>query len=243
MIIYKVTNNMNGKIYIGLTTQTFLRRKREHIRKAIKCNSKLIFHNALRKYGEDNFTWDIIDSAETQEELNEKEIYWIDFYNSNIYAKNSNGYNLTFGGGGTSGLKLSEETKKKMSESRKGQKRDDEFKRRMSKLHKGKVVSDETKQKLSEANKGKTLSEETKQKLGIANKGKTLSEETKQKISESRKGEDCPLAKLTEENVLQIKELIKEKTLLTNIAKKFNVSPKAISNIKTGRTWSHVGIA
>lgn len=96
-IIYKATNLVNGKVYIGQTTRTLKRRKGEHLSDA-RNGSTDPFHNAIRCHGEENFKWEVIDRADNDEELNQKEIYWISYYNSYIYAENSNGYNATRGG-------------------------------------------------------------------------------------------------------------------------------------------------
>lgn len=93
--IYKVTNRINGMIYIGKTND-FNKRKKEHT--VYDINNNNIFHKALRKYGLDNFKWEIIDYAETLEDINEKEKYYIKEYNS----FKPNGYNMTKGGDGGS---------------------------------------------------------------------------------------------------------------------------------------------
>ena len=92
-IIYKVTNQENGKIYIGQTIQTLNERKNKHYYKARQEEYTTHFINALRKYPEKVFIWEIIDEAETQEALDEKEKYWIAYYNSV-----EEGYNTKDGG-------------------------------------------------------------------------------------------------------------------------------------------------
>lgn len=110
MIIYKATNTVNNKIYIGQTINTLNYRMKQHFRETKRPNRpNTYFHNAINKYGEDTFVFEEIDSAETQEELDEKERYWISYYESNNKAK---GYNLDEGG--RSGGCKSEETKKKI---------------------------------------------------------------------------------------------------------------------------------
>lgn len=112
MIIYKVTNLTNGKVYIGQTINTLAYRQSQHIRDARNPKRKNIhFHNAICKYGADNFVFEEIDFAETQEELNEKEIYWIAFYHSN---ERDFGYNED--SGGKSGGVKSEMTKRKIGD-------------------------------------------------------------------------------------------------------------------------------
>lgn len=95
-VIYKVTNLVNQKIYIG-KTYDFEKRKREHL---YDIGDDIPFHRALKKYGLENFSWEIIDNANSDEELREKEIYWIKKLNSCIHFENSNGYNITIGGEG-----------------------------------------------------------------------------------------------------------------------------------------------
>lgn len=93
--IYKVVNLINGKIYIGKTND-FEKRKREHIVYDIDDNS--YFHKALKKYGESNFEWSIIDYADTLEDINNLEKYYIRKYNT----FKPKGYNMTKGGDGGS---------------------------------------------------------------------------------------------------------------------------------------------
>lgn len=118
MIIYKITNKINGFIYIGKTSKSLQSRWKEHVYKATKKQENYIFYNAIRKYGAHNFTVEEIDVACSNEELTQKEIYWIAFYNS----KTPNGYNMTNGGEGVVGNKLTNEQRKALSEAHKGQK-------------------------------------------------------------------------------------------------------------------------
>lgn len=98
MIIYKATNKKNGKVYIGCTNQGLDKRKANHLSSSRK-GSHLVFHKAILKHGEESFTWEIIDEANSINELYEKEIYWIQEYDSY-----STGYNMTLGGDVGNGL-------------------------------------------------------------------------------------------------------------------------------------------
>jgi hypothetical protein len=87
MQIYKITNLINSKIYIGKDTNS---NKNYY-------GSGVILKNAIKKYGIENFNKEIIDTAENNEELSKKEKYWIDFYNS---TNKEIGYNISKGGDG-----------------------------------------------------------------------------------------------------------------------------------------------
>lgn len=89
-IIYKVTNLINSKVYIGQTRRSLIIRWKEHLYLANKQDNK--FHKAIFKYGEDNFVIQVIEKVD-EKLLNEREEYWIKFYNSLI-----DGYNSTLGG-------------------------------------------------------------------------------------------------------------------------------------------------
>lgn len=119
--IYKITNLINGKMYIG-QAQDIYKRWYAHKYSAFKKDNKrynVILYRAIRKYGLENFEFEILEEC-CVEELNEKEIYYINKYNTCIYNKNSWGYNMTIGGDGTRGYKLSKEQLKLMSDRMKG---------------------------------------------------------------------------------------------------------------------------
>jgi group I intron endonuclease len=173
--IYKITNKINNKIYIGQTIRTLNKRIDEYkktLKKGILFNDYL--HKAFQKYGFDSFLFTVIEDIDSIDELNEKEIFYIKKYNSNHRAF---GYNIQPGG---RNAKLSEETKKKMSLSRKGKKQNENWvKNRIAEKGStnakkyGKPKTDEEKKYLSE-NSPKHWS------------GKKRSEETKKKISETK---------------------------------------------------------
>lgn len=168
-LIYKVTNLINNKIYIGQTTRSFNRRKIEHINQALhpetyKRKPCRYFHAALVKYGLENFKWEILFECKTKEELNNKEIYLIKEFNS--YGKN--GYNLSIGGDSNAGYKHSIETRERM----KKHKHTKESKEKLSKSHSGKKLSQITKDKLRIINTGIKKSQEQREKAKIYLKGK-----------------------------------------------------------------------
>jgi group I intron endonuclease len=113
MIIYKITNTINGKIYIGQTHQSLIRRFYTHCNRSNGCT---ILGPAITKYGKENFIIEEIDRAATTEELNAKEIHWIEFYNARCKTV---GYNVAKGG---RAKPLSSEAKLKSAESKIGKK-------------------------------------------------------------------------------------------------------------------------
>lgn len=90
MWIYKITNLKNNKIYIGQTIRPVKSRFKRHISDALNNILDTHFSRAIRKYGEDSFIYEIIDTATTLEELTSKETYWIKQLDSI-----ANGYNET----------------------------------------------------------------------------------------------------------------------------------------------------
>lgn len=90
IFIYKITNNINGKMYIGQTIRPIEKRFNRHIRDAERGVLDTHFARAIRKYGSEHFQVEELDIATTQDELNAKERYWIQYFDS-INA----GYNET----------------------------------------------------------------------------------------------------------------------------------------------------
>lgn len=104
--IYKFTNLINNKIYIGLSNN-IERRYKEHLYLSQSNKDKMYFHAALRKYGIKNFSFEVLETFEQEDRelLAERERYWIAYYNS--YAE---GYNETPGGDNQDGrTKLTKE--------------------------------------------------------------------------------------------------------------------------------------
>ena len=111
MYIYKITNQINNKVYIGQTIRPIEDRFRRHINDAMNYILDTHFARAIRYYKPENFIIELIDTANNQEELNQKEQYWIQFYDST-----NQGYNETDAiskcGGNTYKSKTPEEMKK-----------------------------------------------------------------------------------------------------------------------------------
>lgn len=113
LIIYKVTNIINGKVYIGQTCNTLDYRRSQHERDC-KYHRNSYFHEALLKYGFDNFVWEIIDSSDTQEGIDELEKMYIKEYKT---TDKKYGYNLKLGG--REGGMYNDDCRKRLGESTK----------------------------------------------------------------------------------------------------------------------------
>jgi len=192
-VIYKITSP-SGRIYIGKSSSW---EKRLNSYKNLNgAKSQPILFNSFNKYGFKNHLIEVIDTFYGNSNYaSGKEIFWIRSYmsNSKKWKKHYNiidGLNMTDGGEGMLGYKYSDESREKMSKSRKGKPK---YKLR------GRPLSEETKRKLSEKaklrpnpNKGKKYSEERKKKIGlskIGNKymlGKKHSDETREKMKISK---------------------------------------------------------
>lgn len=244
--IYKITNKVNSKAYIG-QSQDIERRWTKH-RRELNNNSHVNKHlqSAYNKYGADSFVWEIEEECE-ESLLDDREIFYIEKYDSF-----NNGYNQTIGGSGTRGYKLSEETKQKLSEARKGEKHpmygkhhseetrkkiseanknpSEEIRKRKSEARKGKHLSEEHRRKLIESRKGKHHSKETRKKMSEARKGITLSGEHRRKLSEAKRGEKHPRSR----KVLCIETGIIYNTI-TEASRELNLNQSNISQVCTGK--------
>lgn len=186
--IYRITNLINGKTYIG-------QHKYENLNDNYMGSGKHL-KAAQAKYGIENFKKEIlVFNIQKKEHIDLLEKTFIASEREKVGTENC--YNITDGGEGWSGP-LSEETKKKIGKAHKGKCISEETKKKIGEAHKGKIFSEEHKKKLSEAHKGNTnalgnhfkLSEETKKKISEFNKRKKVSEETRKKLSEVHKGRE-----------------------------------------------------
>lgn len=172
--IYKITNMVNGKCYIGKSLDV---EKRIYQHKN-NINSRPYLQNAISKYGIDNFTFEVIEDNLSKTEYGDREIYWIKYYNS----MSPNGYNLTSGGENKPGCKLSDITKHKISIAKMGKKRSLETRMKMSKSAKIKLFTQEHKEHMRLSKLGKNNSFY----------GKHHTDESKRKMSEKLSGTNSP---------------------------------------------------
>ena len=171
-ILYKTTNLVNDKIYIGVHNDT----DPEYL------GSGYHLYNAIKLYGREHFIRETLFEG-TDEEMysKEEEIVTRDFVNQ------KENYNIALGGGGCD-VPYTEKRRKKVSEANKGRIFSEEHKRNLSEARKGNLHSEETRKKMSEVHKGRIFSDESKRRMSISTKGVPKSEAHKKKLSEARKG-------------------------------------------------------
>ncbi|MDE2233887.1 MAG: hypothetical protein KGJ90_07340 [Patescibacteria group bacterium] len=176
MKIYKITNLLNGKLYIGQQCRAS---------KTYFCGGKYI-KSAIRKYGRVNFSKDTVcEGAYTKNLLNELERFYIQAYNSRNLEI---GYNLAKGGESCYGIKRSEETKQKIREANLGRKDSPERIKKSVSKRIGRKQTQEAIKKRIESRRGYTHSKETREKISKANMNKVRSLEVRRKISNSNIG-------------------------------------------------------
>lgn len=143
--IYKISNSINTKVYIGQTTKTVEARFRSHLKASTRTKNGQHLYLAMNKYGKDNFWVEQIDTADSREELNNKEKYWISYYNSI-----NNGYNMMDGGNDENPMN-SEKVKKKHAQKLSSQEIRDKISKSLSDYRKREGFSVEHKQKIKES--------------------------------------------------------------------------------------------
>lgn len=143
MIIYKTTNLINNKIYIGQDSKN----NPEYL------GSGTLLKRSIEKYGKENFIKEILEHCETRQELNEKEIYWIKYHRENNYEL----YNITDGGSGGDTYKNNPnlpQILKSISDAIIEKNKDPQYKKNMSEGNKRTWSDPEFKKKMSEKRKG-----------------------------------------------------------------------------------------
>ena len=250
--IYCITNKINGKNYIG---QTINMRARTNAHKRGASNSYI--DRSIKKHGKENFSFSIIENFVPECDLNKKERFYINKFNT----LNPNGYNLTPGGESLRGkdnpmygkrginspiygIKRSEAMKRKISEANKRRGAwTEETRKRASESHKGYKWSQESKNKLSKSISGekhplygKKVSQKTKDKISKSLKGRKLSKEIIYNISIKNKGKKrTPEQKKHYSNAQNAKGF-QEKKLKNRIIKHPNKMPYVVKN-KRGK-WA-----
>lgn len=159
--IYKTTNTVNNKIYIG-------KHQTENINDSY-LGSGVSLEMAVKKYGKESFVKEILYVFDNEEEMNSKEKELV----TEEFIKRKDNYNKSLGGEGGSNFK--------------GKKHTDETKQKLSEIAKKRIYSEETRNKISEGNRKRVISEETKLKLSEKAKSRFWDEESRKKHSDLMK--------------------------------------------------------
>lgn len=248
--IYKITNNVNGKIYIGKTIN-LEDRWYKHKYLAMKGINRHLY-SAMRKYGIDNFSFEVIEQCDDNI-LNDREKYWIDTLAS---CDRNIGYNKTIGGDSGDTWTYNnhqEQTSKLLSEKLKGKKHDPDSYRRAGEKRRGYKMNDEQRKKISDSLKnghitgriksvppphydrtGEHQPDSAKRKLSEYRAGKTYDEIYSREISDRLKEQRRQMwtgsgnPNYIDINVCDIIKLIKDGYQNKQIAEMFNVRPQTI---------------
>lgn len=217
MLIYKLTNKINGKIYIGQTVNTLEVRLQQHFSPST-AKSNMLVSKAIRKYGRKNFTAEILEQCSSVDELNSKEQYWIKTFNS---GDNKIGYNIKLGG---FNFERSEELKEKI---RIGIRASEKFK---NKIPWNKGLTTKTSQKLKEIGeikrqKKQKRSESTKEKMRLAKQGKTYEEIHGTNVNDVKLKHYLASIALYPRTILQINSINKE------VVNKFSTTKSALASV------------
>ncbi len=222
--IYKIENKVNGKVYVG-SSVNINKRFSNHSWK-LRGNKHINPHlqNAWNKYGEESFSFDIIEEIDSSLFL-EREQFHIDRCKSN---DSKYGYNNAPVAGSNLGYRFTPEQKKRLSVARKGYKPSEEAIINMSKAQSGP----------NHRMYGRKQPQKVRDKIAKTLLNHEVSEETRNKIREASRGNKNH-CKLTLQDVKEIKKLLEEGEMTQwEIANKFNVIQTTISHIKVGRNWS-----
>lgn len=183
MYIYKITNTINPKVYVGQSVTRVSVRWSQH-KNAAKSGRNRPLYRAMQKYGHDKFKFEVVEILPydiSLEELNARERFWI----KELKSFYPDGYNLTSGGDGK--FFLAEETKIRIGAANAGREKSQDEVRRISESLKG-----------NKNKAGKPISEEAKIRISQVQLGKKDSEETKLRKSESHRGAKAYNAKAVE---------------------------------------------
>lgn len=223
--LYRISNTINNKIYIGQCTYPV---QRWYLHRKSSAEPKQVIHHAIKKHGTHNFIFDVIACCKTQDDTNDTEKLLIKQYGCIV----PNGYNVAPGGKVISGKdhwmygkKHTAESKQKMSEATKGKPKSDEHKQKCGLAFRGHHHTDESKAKIASGNTGQKRSEETKQQLSKQKMGNTNWKNS----SGCKPGFDNCQSSLTREQAEQIYQRNQQGESIVSLAKEFGVNRHTIS--------------
>lgn len=191
MIVYCITNKVNGKKYVGITIHSLEWRWNGHVKTVID-GYQSVFACTIRKHGVENFEPSVIEEVDSIDVLKEREVFWIANLKTYVGDEDSCGYNMTRGGDGTMGNKLSDESKNRQSIAAKGVKKSEAHKKNLS-IGQRKRFDDPIKyQEYLDSRKDMDVSfrdtPEYKAKISKLHTGRKRSNETRERMSKAQMG-------------------------------------------------------
>lgn len=175
-VVYRVTHRESGRVYIGQTIQELKKRWHDHQRQTYCAR----LYRAIRKYGADAFSVDVIATAQSKNALDLLESFWIRAYQA---TDRGQGFNLRDGG---SFGKHTAESRAKMSARVQAKLLDKAYREKLSQSKMGRKVSQETRDRISKAHQGKIVSEATREVLSERRKAMWQDPEWRKKILEAQ---------------------------------------------------------
>lgn len=180
--VYKITNLVNGKVYVG-KTNNLRRRWSEHVTSSRSETPRQVVAKAIRKYGVESFLFEPLQEYVSDAEALRGETFWITQLKSD---KTATGYNLD--GGGLGGKILTTETRLKIALAHIGMKASAETKTRLSLAHKGKKRTLESIEKTASALRGRARPKDVVERASSARKWVGHSKESRAKMSAAQVG-------------------------------------------------------
>lgn len=217
--VYVITNLTNGKSYVGSSVN--VRRRWDNHRRDLMAGRHPNRHlqAAWRKYGSLFFTFTVVECVDDRGELRQAEQMWIDA----IGSCGEGGYNLTPTAGSLLGFRFTDEQKARVSAALIGKPKSTAHR---ANIWRNREVTDEFRAHCAE--------------LGRMGAGKPKSAEHRAKIGSAQRGSKNHLAKLTEQNVRDLRARLANGERGRALAAEFGISEATVSEIKHGKKWQHV---
>jgi group I intron endonuclease len=231
--VYRITNSVDGKIYVG-KTNNLKRRKIEHISEAARDRRKNHLYNAIRKYGVEVFAFQVLAEFAEEEVAYEAERFFIAFFNT---TDKRVGYNRTLGG---EGVRHTPEGRKRISEAAKkrtgvrnsffSHRHTPETKRHIAELARRRMKGNHPMQ-------GRQHSEETRRKIGAARKGWQMPKEQRQQLSQHHAGERSSTAKITNAQAVELRLRRAGGASIAMLQSEYGLSRSSVYKVISGVTF------
>lgn len=224
--VYVITHTESGRHYVGKTAQNPpIKRWKGHI-KDVRRGNKYLFINALRKYGPEAFTFQVIESFETESDAVDAEEWWIGYLRTTV---RDYGFNVCKRGTCRAGFKHTPEARELIRAASASRKHSPETIVKMKHRH----FSPEHRRRISQAISGKVLPPETRTKVSYAVRRLWSDTDYRKAMSEAH-------SSLTGEDVMNIRSRCSRGEKQSAVGIDFGITQRTVSKIVTGKTWKHL---